>query len=72
MNPHILRTWIEWMFVDGRQTTELVIVTDLETRPDAQGFDEEAFNSMVHDALTMFVAGGHERVRVVPEGARDA
>jgi len=40
LHPNITHAWIEWVIEDGEHKTELVIETNLETRPDASGFDE--------------------------------
>ena len=66
LHPNITHAWIEWVIEDGEHKTELVIETNLETRPDASGFDEASFNSMVEAAVASFANSGHERVRVIP------
>ncbi len=68
IHPHVKDARIEWVVEEGQWDTELVIVTDLETRPDAKGFLETEFNSMVEAAISHFATSNHRRVRIMPVG----
>lgn len=69
-NPNIVSITVEWVYEGQNPETELVIVTDLETRPDAPNFDAIKFNAMVEAAVQMNATGTHRKVRVQPKEAK--
>lgn len=69
-HPNIKDAGVEWVIESGEWRTELVIVTDLETRPNAPGFDETDFNAMVEAACQAFGDGNYVRVRIKPESSQ--
>lgn len=50
-NPHILRSWHEWE-IDGRERRLILVVeTDIEMRPEMDGFDARLIDEVREAAI---------------------
>ena len=55
-DPHIVRTWHEWL-IDGRdRQVVLVVETNLQLQPGEAGFDAFAIESLIDEATLMMRA----------------
>jgi hypothetical protein len=70
-HPNIKNSWLEWEIKDGRPELILVVVTDLEIRPQLKEFNGSVLEEILESATE--VLDGFRvtarRVRIVPQDA---
>ncbi len=68
---HVLRSWPEWEISGRDRTIVLCVETDLELRPEGEGFDPVQLDELIDEATQLMRASASpiDRVRIVPAKA---